>query len=138
MEKTEPINPDRKVNLFVKILLYPQVTSFKVVKALPTQSDYRNNYHSIGLSFVIVVLTESVIFYFLFPHIELIYFKRFFLVICLYHGSLELIFNRKIYEMAFDYYAYYNKAWLYVFFFFLVIDIAEFCMVMYNSIGHVT
>jgi hypothetical protein len=138
MEKTEPINPSRKVNLFVKILLYPQVTSFKIVKALPTLSDYRNNYNSRGLSFCMVVFTESVIFYFLFPHIELVYFKRFFLVICLYHGVFELIFNKKIYEMAFDYYAYYNKASLYAFFFFLAIDIAEFCIIMYNSIGHVT
>jgi hypothetical protein len=137
MEKSEPVNPDRRVNLLVKILLYPQVTAFKIVKTLPTLSNYRNNYHSSGFSFSIIIFTEVVILYFLSSHIGFDEAKVFLIIMCAFHGLLELIFNKTIYVMAFDYYSYYNKTLLYIFLIFLAMGFVGFCIMFNNQIGHV-
>lgn len=137
MEVTEPVNPERRVNLLVKILLYPQVTTFKVVKAIPSLSDYRKNYHSRVLAFGIVVFTESIILHYFLPNISFVNFKYIILPILFYHLLLEIFFNKKIYEMGFDYYSYYSKFLFYIFFIFLAIGLTGFCVMFYNEIGHV-
>ena len=136
MERIAPVNPERRVNLFVKILLYPQVTTFKVINAIPTLSDYRKNYQSRSFGFAIIIFTEIVIFDFFFPNANEIVFNRVLFVVFAYHLPLEIIFNKKIYEMGFDYYSYYNKALLYFFLIFLAVGLGGFCIFIYNRIGH--
>jgi hypothetical protein len=138
MERTEPVNPARKVNLAVKTLLYPQVTTFKVLKAIPSLSNYQKNYHSRGFGFTLIVCIEIIMFWYFFPNVDKIYFNRFLTIIILYHGLLEWIFNKEINIMAFDYYAYYKKPLLYIFLTFMAICFIGLCILAYNSIGHVT
>ncbi|MGZ3749816.1 MAG: hypothetical protein ACXVA2_07195 [Mucilaginibacter sp.] len=137
MERTEPVNPERKVNLLVKILLYPQVTTFKVLIAIPGASRWRQNYHSRSVGWVIIVFTELIIFNYFFPDSDKIFFNRFLFGILVYHLALEVIFNKEICVMGFDYYSYYNKALLYVFLVFLAIGLTGFCISVYNEVGHV-
>ena len=137
MEVTEPVNPERRVNLFVKILLYPQVTTFKVVKAIPTLSDYQKNYHARTFAFGIIVFTECIILHYLLPNISFVNFKYILLTIFFYHLLLEIFFNKRIYEMGFDYYAYYSKRLFYLFFIFLIIGFVGFIVMFNNQIGHV-
>jgi hypothetical protein len=137
MERTEPINPERRASLLVKILLYPQVSAFKIMKAIPSISDYQKNYHSRSFGFVWLIFTETFLFDYFYGSGNLMYFKRFLLAVSVFHGSLEFIFNKTINEMAFDYYAYYNKTLLYFYLVFMAVGLVGFCIWMNNSIGHV-
>jgi hypothetical protein len=86
MERTEPVNPARKVNLLLKMWLYPNASAFKIAKAIPTLSNYRKNYHDRSFAFAWLVASEIFILYFFFPHMDQIIFNRCLVLIFLVHG----------------------------------------------------
>lgn len=136
MERTEPVNPQRKTNLLLKILLYPQVSGFKIVKAIPAASNYRKNYHDRTFSVAMILFTEIYLFNYFDPRPKEFAFSRFLFVVCVFHTIMEFFFDKKINEMAFDYYSYYNKILLYIFLVFMMIGFAGLCISLYNDIGH--
>ncbi|MGZ3814614.1 MAG: hypothetical protein ACXVJN_22650 [Mucilaginibacter sp.] len=124
MERTEPVNPERKVSLLLKIWLYPNVTAFKIAKS-------RRD------SFFLIVCAEMLILYG--GVINTFNEKSIlcFFILSIFHGIPDWIFNKQINEMAFDYYTYYNKASFYIFFIFLAFGFASFCILFNDEIGHV-
>jgi len=138
MERTAPINPERKANLFLKIWLYPNVSGFKIAKAIPAASNWRKNYHDRSFGFATLIGTEMLISDYCFPHMAVENFRILLIGLFLFHGLPELFFDKKITEMGLDYYSYYNKSLLYIFLVFLIIGFALLSISFYNEIGHVT
>lgn len=58
MGRTEPINPEEKGNIFLRIWLYPNVSSLKVVNAIPSLSDDHRQYATKGLSMILPIALE--------------------------------------------------------------------------------
>ncbi|WP_426671683.1 hypothetical protein ACPPVU_10635 [Mucilaginibacter sp. McL0603] len=137
MARTEPINPERKVSLLLKIWLYPNVSAFKIAKAIPAASNWRKNYHDRGFGFFLLLCTEMLILYYAFPNMAIENWRLFFIIFSLLHGVPELFLSRHINEMAFDYYAYYKKALLYIYLVFVLVGIVLLGVSFYNEIGHV-
>ena len=136
MERTEPVNPARRTNLLLKILLYPQVSAFKIVKAIPAVSIYRKNYHDVSFTMVVIFSAGFFLFNYFDPHPKEFVFSRFLFIALGFHGFLALFFYKRICEMAFDYYAYYNKALLYIFLVFMLIGFFGIGYAFYSEIGH--
>ena len=124
MTRTEPIDPERKVNLLLKIGLYPNVTAFKIA-----------NNRSSGF-FLIICAEMSILYWGVIHRINEIFIVCFF-ILSILHGLLDWIFSKKINEMALYYYNYYNKAAFYIFCIFLVLGFAGFCVLFNDEIGHV-
>jgi len=59
-----------------------------------------------------------------------------FFIFCFFHLLPEFLFNKKIDEMAIDYYAYYNRTSLYIFIGFLILGAVCACLFMNDQIGH--
>jgi len=136
MERTKPVNPARRTNLLLKILLYPQVSAFKILKAIPSVSNFRKNYHDSSFSVVVIISAEFFLFNYFDPHPGEFVFARFLFIILCFHGFLAIFFDKKISEMAFDYYAYYNKVLLYIFLVFMLIGFFGIGYGFYSEIGH--
>lgn len=51
MAKTQPVNPDRKINLLKRILVYPQVSAFSVVKTITPFFSLSGNYRARSAGF---------------------------------------------------------------------------------------
>lgn len=125
MERTEPINPERKVSLLLKIWLYPNATAFKITKC-----------HDRRSSFFLIICAEIAILYCFFIHKADEKLMLWFFIFCFFHLLPEFLFNKKIDEMAIDYYAYYNRTSLYIFIGFLILGAVCACLFMNDQIGH--
>ncbi|HZX59242.1 MAG TPA: hypothetical protein VFE54_10970 [Mucilaginibacter sp.] len=137
MEKTEPVNPERKANLLLKIWLYPNVSAFKMAKSIPAISNYRQNYHARHGNTLMIVATEIFILKYGFHYINDANFIAVFFALALFHGLPELIFYKKISEFTFDYYTYYSKGLLYLFLVFMIAGFVGFILFFNDQIGHV-
>lgn len=137
MERTEPVNPERRVNLLLKIWLYPNVSAFKIAKSIPSLSNYRQNYYARKGNIIMIVAFELFILKYGFHYITETNFTAIFLILLLTHGLPEFIFYNRINEMAFDYYAYYNKAFLFLFLIFMIAGFICFLLFFNSQIGHV-
>ena len=126
MERTEPITPEKGVNLLLKIWLYPNVTAFKIT-----------NFYNRSNSFFLIILPEMFILYCGVTHAINAKFVFCFLLLSLFHELPEWIFNKQINEMAFNYYAHYNGVVLNIFRVFLIIGLICFGLFFYDQIGHV-
>jgi len=134
MERTELVNPERKVGLPLRILLYLNVSTYRAVAALPSPSDFRRDYHISSFSVLIITVGEFTIFRFLFPNLTQ-YWQLAILVPMATHGLLSVVFGKKIQIMSSDYNSYYNKPLFFVSFIFLVIGIVGFLMIFNELIG---
>jgi len=136
MQRTEPVNPESRVSILLRFFLYPTVTTLKVIKIV-SAPDTTNFSYSRLAGFGLILLTEITAFNYLFPSVNDQYFMRFLCVIFLYHGIPEFFFEKKAIHMASDYYAYYSKPLLYIYFIFLAIALVCICLTFYHEIGHV-
>ena|ERR1700761_8458206 len=137
MERIEPVNPARKVNLLLKIWLYPNVSAFKIAKMIPSLSDYRQNYHAMRLVFFMIVGSEMFILSRIPNYLNDQSYLRLFVLLSLIHGVPEIVLRKRIVEMEADYYAHYNKLLLYVFGVFLFVGLAAVLLYLNDQIGHV-
>jgi hypothetical protein len=138
MKITEPVNPERKVNLLLRVWLYPNVSAFKTLKAIPTLSDYRENYRARNGTLIMIVASEIVILKYGFHCVNDDNFVALAFVFFLLHGLPELFFYKRISELTFDYYTYYNKYLLYLFLLFMIAGLIGFVLAFNDQIGHVT
>jgi hypothetical protein len=138
MERTEPVNPERKVNMLLRIWLYPNVTAFKIAKAIPGISNYRQNYYARHGNTIAIVAAEIFILKYGFHYVNDANFLRIFFALAVFHGLPELIFYKRISELIFDYYTYYNKFFLYLFLLFMMAGLIGFVLFFNDQIGHVT
>jgi len=132
LQDTLQIDPGRKLNLFKRILFFPNVTAFKIAKTIPSLSDYRRNYRARSFGLVMVVSFEILIFNFFFPKIDRIYFNRTCVAIVCVNGLIELVFSKDVFRMAFDYYTYYSRFLFYISF---ILAIVGFCWIFNDLIG---
>ena len=135
MEKSLPLESIQKISMLKRVLLYPNVSAFRIVKEIPTLSDYRKNYHARGLSILITVFGEMTIFKFFSPKIFASQFLLVFGVPFFYHSLLELFFMKQIIVMGYNYNSFYNKALFYIFLVFFMICIAGMVLFFNDSIG---
>ncbi|MBS1530210.1 MAG: hypothetical protein JSU01_07880 [Bacteroidetes bacterium] len=138
MGRTEPINPARKVNLLLKIWLYPNVSTFKIIKSIPRISNYRQNYNALRFTFFLIVASEM----FVLERIRGKYmndenYLRILFLLMLIHGLPEIILRKKTVEMGSNYYVHYNKFLLFVFGGFLLTGLVAGLLNFNDQIGHV-
>src|SRR5579872_1644919 len=135
MERTEPIDSETKVSPLFKILLYLDVSTYRIVAALPSLSDLNVDYHIRAFSTGIITLIEFTIFRLLFPGLVDKYWKWALVIPFIIHGLLSMIFKKNIKMMSSDYNGYYNSRLFYLFFMFLAVGLVGFFMLFNDSIG---
>ncbi|CAN5299084.1 hypothetical protein BH09BAC6_BH09BAC6_17990 [soil metagenome] len=135
MEKSLPLESVQKISMFKRVLLYLNVSAFRIVKEIPTLSDYRKNYHASGLSVLITVFGEVTIFKFFFHREFASQFLLVFGVPFFYHSLLELLFMKQIIIIGYNYNAFYNKALFYIFLVFFMICIVGMVLFFNDRIG---
>ncbi|MDF2430856.1 MAG: hypothetical protein JWP44_487 [Mucilaginibacter sp.] len=137
MEETKPLNSVHSISLFKKILLYFNVSAFRVASANPIASNFRKNYYSGQFSAAMVAVSEYGTAKLMFPHLASSY-PLFILVFGLFfHAFIDILFAKDIIVMAGNYNAYYNKILFYIFLIFLSIGLVEGLITFNNHIGHV-
>jgi len=134
MERTEPVNLGRKISLSLKVLLYLNASTYRILAALPSLSDFRRDYHISSFSVLIITSAEFTIFRFLFPNLTQ-YWQLAILVPMATHGLLSVVFGKKIQMISSNYNSYYNKPLFLISFIFLVIGIVGFLMIFNELIG---
>jgi hypothetical protein len=137
MERTEPVNPERKANILLRIWLYPNVSAFRIAKSIASFSSDRPNYYARHGNVIMIIATEIFILKYGFHCVNDANFIPIFFVLALFHGLPELLFYKRITELAFDYYTYYNKGLLYLFLMFMVAGLVGFGLFFNDQIGHV-
>ncbi len=135
MEGTEPVNPEAQVNLLLKTLLYLDVSTYRVVAALPSLSDLNVDYHIRTFSTAIITLIEFTIVRLLFPGLIEQYWKWAFAIPFIIHGLLSMIFKKYIKMMSSNYNCYYSSWLFYMFFMFLAVGLVGFWMIFNDLIG---
>ncbi len=137
MEKNQADNTVHEFGLLKKVLLFLNVSTFRVIRQIPSVSDFRQNYKSEGLSVAIIVFAEITIFEHLFPGIDVIYINRFAVICFIYNGIIDVFFSKDILRMAYNYNAYYNKILFYIYLVFFAIGLMGAVVLFNNEIGHV-
>ena len=130
MERTEPVNPERKVNLLLKIWLYPNASAYKIFKISSSTPDRFR-----AFPIVSILATEVFILYYGFPWVKGFAFHRWVFSLALLHGIPIFFFDKKVIEIAQDYYTYYNKFLYYVFMLFFLAGLVLLAITTYNDIG---
>lgn len=128
MERTEPVAP-QKINLFLKILIYPNASAYKI-----TYASDKNNY-SKSFATVSIIATEIFILNYGLPEIKGYAFSRTLFLLVIIHGIPLVFLDQKVTRVSQNYYSYYNKFLYYLFLIFLIVGLILFGINMYESIG---
>lgn len=137
MKISQPDTARRKINLLKRFIFYINVSTFRVINIIPGASDNMKNYHTRGLSVAFIIFTEFVILNYYFPHLDYGYFKLILGIAIIYHGAIDVFFNKDILEMSENYNSYYNKVLFYLFFIFIGTGMVGGLTIFNNQIGHV-
>lgn len=128
MEKTAPVAP-QKINLFLKILIYPNASAYKITYA----SD--KNYYSKLFAIASILASEVLILNYGLPEIKGYAFSRTLFLFVIIHGIPLVFLEQKVTQVSQNYYSYYNKFLYYLFLIFLVVGLILFGINMYEGIG---
>lgn len=137
MEETEPLNSTHDINLFKKLVLYFNVTAYRVARGIPSASDYQPNNRSRGFSVAMIAVSEYATVKFISPHMKYEYRFDILLFGLCFHSLIDLLFGKDIIIMAGNYSAYYNKYLFYIYLVFLATGLVGGLMTLNNEIGHI-
>ena len=124
----------KKINLLKQILLYPQVSAFKLISDIPWLSNYRSWYPVRASSVAMVIFNGVVIIYYLNPYLPLSWLKILIVALGCYGILLDLFWGKTVASVASSYYSYYNKFLFYLFLVFIGLGTSGIIVLFYNSI----
>ncbi len=136
MGRTEPINPEEKGNIFLRIWLYPNVSSLKVVNAIPSLSDDHRQYATKGLSMILPIALEVFILYRGLHWINDENFQFIVIILSVIQGLPEFIYSKKIDQMSSSYFTYYSKPAFWGFVIFVIAGLCCAGLIFNDQIGH--
>ncbi|HEY4328083.1 MAG TPA: hypothetical protein VGN20_29125 [Mucilaginibacter sp.] len=137
MDNNLPLNSTHKISVLKKVVLFINVSAFRLTKGLPTLSNFRNSYHSRGASVALAVVIEYILVKYLFPYPKQYWQLRVLFFGFFFHGLIDILFIKDIIIMAGNYNAYYNKILFYLFLICAAIGFVGSLIILNNQIGHV-